>query len=244
MNQFSGMVDLTQVNKYLHLFDELFTHIGIERQFLIYVVDSIAMNDQAHNLGHVYGVTKLAGEICDKLDLGFRNKKIAMVAALLHDIGCRLEREYHHLIGYGLSYEILHNYWRGEFSDNETMLIAKAVLEHRSSSKHKPTSKISEVVSVADSGVPCINTYIKRCMQYRLSRGDHSFGTDPGKFFNDVKEHLKEKFGTNGYHWVSYPDLGMDFFHREWKEFCDYLEEENDAKFSHLLEVQYNALRG
>lgn len=233
--------DVKLVNEYINKFDELFKR-GIKRELIIYCTESISMNDPAHHLGHVYDVCKLGIQIADNMKFTPRQKELVILACLFHDLGCRFERKFHHLIGYGLTYEILHRFCRGEYSDEEILTIATAVLEHRSSNKEKPSTIISEVVSIADSGNPDIHTYIKRCIQFRLHRGDYTPGDNNIIFLQEVKDHLHEKFGVNGYHWKSYPDIGLKFFHQEWSNFKYYLQPENEYTFNTLILNQFKAI--
>lgn len=195
----------------------------MQKELLRYCVYSISLNDIAHNLGHVFDVCALGRSISEQLGLNDRDKMLVYLGCLLHDIGCRYEREHHHLIGYGLTYELITRYWPGEFSDAELLTVATAVLEHRSSNPNKPSNLISSIVSVADSGAPNFDKYIKRAIQFRLK--DPSY-VCAESLEEDVYKHLLEKFGVEGYHWKSYPDIGMDFFKFEWDDFSGKLYDE------------------
>lgn len=193
----------------------------IQKELLRYCVWSISQNDIAHNLGHVFDVCSLGKKICGKLGFDERMTLLVYLGCLLHDIGCKYERKHHHLIGYGLTYELIERYWPGEFTDEELLTIATAVLEHRSSNPNKPTNIISSVVSVADSGAPDFDKYIKRAVQFRIKK---KLCDDTLK--EEVYKHLLEKFGAEGYHWVSYPDIGMELFKDEWDDFTSKLYNE------------------
>lgn len=193
----------------------------MQKELLRFCVYSISLNDAAHNLGHVWDVCRLGRWVSDKLGLDERCTTLVNLGCLLHDIGCRYERVHHHLIGYGLVYELVGRYWPNEFTDEELLTVATAVLEHRSSNPKKPTGLISSIVSVADSGAPDFDKYILRAVQFRLKKGMVS-----DLITEDVYRHLIEKFGVEGYHWVSYPDIGMDLFKEEWAEFSRLLYDE------------------
>lgn len=209
----------------------------MQKEFLRHCIWSISLNDTAHNLDHVRDVCLLGKEMAYKFNLDERDTLLVYVACLLHDIGCRYERSKHHLIGYGLTYELLNRYWPGEFTDEELMVIATAVLEHRSSNETKPNNHISCIVSVADSGVPDFAKYVRRAVQFRLKRN-----LDEVTIVEDVYRHLLEKFGAEGYHWKSYPDIGMDFFKAEWAEFAEKLLDEKHALA--LIKETYSTLGG
>jgi len=209
----------------------------MQKEFLRHCVWSISLNDPAHNLDHVRDVCILGKEIARRFNVNERDTLLIYVACLLHDIGCRYERSQHHLIGYGLTYELLNRYWPGEFNDEELKVIATAVLEHRSSNEYKPSNYISCIVSVADSGVPDFNKYVRRAVQFRLKKN-----MDEATIVEDVYRHLLEKFGVEGYHWKSYPDIGMDFFQTEWKVFSEKLLDEPFALA--LIKETYSSLGG
>lgn len=208
--------------KYSRDFAEVGNLGTIPVNLLWWCVRSISMNDPAHNLGHVLDVCRLGNELAIKEGLEHDEILKVNLACLFHDLGCKYNRDDHHLIAYGMCYTVLEEYWPGRFTPEDIKEIAVAVLEHRSSNKDKPTTAISEIVSVADSGRPNIGTYIKRSLQYRISKGDLQ---EKGKdvLFAEVAGHLNEKFGSDGYHWKSYPNLGKRYFSREWGEFNDFL---------------------
>lgn len=206
-------------------------------------VKSIIQNDLAHNLGHVYGVCSLATEMAKGAELSADDILKVQLAALFHDLGCRYNRDDHHLISYGLTYQFLEEYWPERFTPNDIKDIAVAVLEHRSSSKGKPTSLVSEIVSVADSGKPDIHIYIKRALQFRISRGDlREKGTKV--LFQEVYEHLVDKFDKDtGYHWNSYPDIGRGHFREEWIKFLQYLWPNSKQFTMETIEDVFNKLQ-
>lgn len=209
----------------------------VQKDFLRYCIYSISQNDPAHNLGHVWDVCSLGKDICERMGLSDRDRLLVYMGCLLHDIGCKFERKHHHVIGYGLTYELLTRYCPGMFTDDELLTIATAVLEHRSSNKTKPSNLISSVVSVADSGIPDFDLYIKRSLQLRMSQGD-----DEETLFEEVGKHLINKFGVEGYHWISYPDIGMDFFKHEWEIFSNKLYDDKYAMGK--IREMYALLRG
>lgn len=226
---------------YFNKFSDLFEG-KIDGTLLQEAVNSIAMNDPAHNLGHVFDVCELTKTMCAALELTERQTTLCLLGALLHDIGCRLSRDDHHIVGYGMTYVILDKYCRDLFTPFEVKTIATAVLEHRSSNKHKPSNLIAEVVSVADSGKPNIQLYVKRALQFRISRGDLE-RLDKEGLFKEVVEHLREKFmPETGYHWNSYPDIGMTYFKEHWEMFCRFLKDDNLGALWILMEDEHRKL--
>lgn len=193
----------------------------VNKDLLRFCIYSISLNDPAHNLGHVFDVCELGTHLCEKMGLDDRTSLQVYLGCLLHDIGCKYDRKTHHLIGYGLTYELLSRYCPGDFTPEETKDIALAVLEHRSSNPNKPSNLVSSLVSIADSGVPSFEKYVKRAIQFRM-KDDLSLST----MKENVKHHLLDKFGVQGYHWKSYPDVGMELFKDEWSIFSEKLYSE------------------
>lgn len=208
----------------------------MQKELLRYCVWSISLNDIAHNLGHVWDVCKLGIWISEELGLDERSAQLVNIGCLLHDIGCRYERKHHHLIGYGLVYELVGRYCPGEFTDEELLTIATAVLEHRSSNPNKPSNLISSIVSVADSGAPDFNKYIRRAVQFRNKKMPREL------LIEEVYKHLLEKFGVEGYHWRSYPDIGLTLFKNEWDDFTKKLYD--DKYTMSVIETTYDAIGG
>lgn len=205
--------------------------LGVVQKDLIgWCVYSISQNDEAHNLDHVLKVIRTGINLFetyqDIYNLNEIDRTIVYHALLLHDVGCRFNRKDHHLIGYGLTYEYINRYDPGRLHIETITHIAKCVMEHRSSNKTKPTSILSEIVSVADSGIPDINEYLKRALQFRLSGKDDIAFKDKDQLIKECIKHIKHKFGKNGYHWDSYPDIGKSYYSVEWDNFTNKLEDE------------------
>lgn len=202
----------------------------IQKDLLRYCIYSNSLNDPAHQLGHVYDVCERAKEIFNHFqdieDLTDLDRAIVYHAALMHDLGCRYNRKDHHLIGYGLVYELINRYDPNNFSVDHLRQIAVCVLEHRSSSKKKPSSVLSEIVAIADTGVPDIRLYLKRSLQFRLSGLDGTYNTDE-ELFDGCYQHVVEKFGDEGYQWKSYPDIGLSYYAEEWDVFKEILKDKD-----------------
>lgn len=216
-----------KAQNYFTLFNELFNG-KVQKNLLRWCIYSITQNDPAHDLNHVYHVCKTGLEIfyhyADIYNFSERDELIVMHACLMHDLGCKYNRRDHHLIGYGLVYEYMSSQCPGLFTPNELGDIAKCVLEHRSSNKKKPTTILSEIVSVADSGKPDMNVYIKRAVVFRLA--DKNNNNMSLKNIEDESiNHLREKFYPDGYHWNSYPDLGKRWYKDDWEVFKQLLKD-------------------
>lgn len=221
-------------------FSKLFNY-KVQKDLLRWCIYSITLNDPAHDLAHVYGVCCNGMEIFDHYrdiyGLNDRQEMIVMLGCLMHDLGCRYNRKDHHLIGYGLVYEYINRYCPGMFAVEDITEIATCVLEHRSSNKSRPTTFLSEIVSVADSGQPDIDLYIGRAIKFRLSGKAGDF-TSREEIIEDAYIHLLDKFGENGYHWDSYSPIGLQFYIDEWDVFKSLLNDKE--RVMEKLSEQYN----
>lgn len=180
---------------------------------------SIQFNDEAHNLDHVYDVCLLACELCDRNQISFNDRKIIVAGALMHDLGCRFDRDTHHFISYGMAMAWLDTDTSDLFNDKEKYLVGRSCLEHRASYKGKFHSWHSEYVALADRGIPDIKKYIGRAINFRK---EHNLALDVLK--EEVYKHLMEKFAPEvGYAWKNYPALGKELFSDEWESFFQIL---------------------
>lgn len=190
----------------------------IQLDLLRHCIYSITLNDPAHQLDHVYDVCVRAKELFEFYEeiegLSPLDKTIVYHAALMHDLGCRYNRKDHHIIGYGLAYELINRCCPGDFHPDIIRQIAVCILEHRSSNKKKPSTFLSQIVSVADTSHPDFELYLKRAVLFRLNEG-----MDIKIIPEEVVKHIHHKFGAEGYHWDSYPDIGLAYYGAEWDQF-------------------------
>lgn len=225
-------VDNTEGNEkwsYEKKFNNLLGY-SIQKDLLRWCLYSNSLNDSAHQLDHIFDVCLRAKEIFNYFEplegLTEEDRLIVYHGALMHDLGCRFNRHDHHLIGYGLVYEYINRYCPDMFSKEAINKIALCVLEHRSSNKKKPSNILSEIVSIADTSIPDIELYMRRALKFRLS-GNAGIFTSDEEIIEESLKHIQEKFGVNGYHWNSYPDIGIVYYKDEWETFKDILNDES-----------------
>lgn len=184
---------------------------------------SITFNDKAHDLTHVYHVCQQGNTLSSLQDYDDNWRALVLAGCLLHDIGCRYDRASHHVIAYGLTFELLNRHAPGHFSAEETLIIAKSCLEHRASWKGGFSHPISETVALADRGIPDFELYCKRAVQFRLGNQ-----LDDKVLIEEVKAHLEDKFLPNtGYVWKSYPELGLSLYQKEWEVFHSKMKDQD-----------------
>lgn len=166
---------------------------------------SIIHNDEAHNTDHVYDVCEYGIQLTKK-GIGVKDRSIILAGCLLHDLGCRYDRSSHHIISYGMAFEYLQKFGNNFFSKEQIMLIAKSCMEHRASWSGERSGFHSDYVALADRGHIDLIEFIRRCMLYRMAKGN--LNKDDLK--QEIFEHLREKCGVDGYMWKSYPALGWE----------------------------------
>lgn len=167
---------------------------------------SIAFNDLAHQHKHIERVINYGMELCDHFAVDSRVRLMVLTGCLMHDLGCRYDRKTHHFISYGMTFELLRCHAPDLFNAEETKLVALSCLEHRASYKGSHSSKISELVALADRGPLDYNELIDRCVQFNLKKKD----TTPAYVLDYAVRHLEDKCGMDGYMWESYPAIGWE----------------------------------
>lgn len=169
-------------------------------------------NDKAHDINHVYYVTKRAMEIAiatfpDSRDI----RRQVAVAAMLHDIGCSVEREHHHSIGARMAENLLTEFG---YTLEDISIISGAIENHRASYKGVRRNAVEEIVAVADRGSFNYELFLKRTVQCRID-GIYGTFTTLEEMADSVYVHMVDKFGPEGYCWKTYPSLGMKFYANE-----------------------------
>ena len=163
-------------------------------------------NDLAHQIGHADEVCDLALKLNETLEVK-EEVKLVMLAAYFHDIFAK-DREVHHELSYTFVSETEEEII-AVLSDEERKKVAMACLEHRSSFHDAFYSPLSEIISSADRGIPNLKDNMERSKLFWMSR----HGTDETAAENHAREHMKEKYGANGY--ANYPLLYRRFFKTE-----------------------------
>lgn len=186
------------LNDYVELLSDF-----IPEKLILSCYRSICKNDPAHNVDHVYSVCEYSVELTQRIP--HEDRVIILLGCLMHDLGCRYDRSSHHLISYGLVFKFLDKY-PNLLNDEDRMHVAKSCLEHRASWSGNRSSIYSDHVAVADRGRLDLNEFIHRCKVYRQSKGV----IDKEALLNEIFEHIREKCGTDGYMWKTYPKLGWE----------------------------------
>ena len=102
----------------------------------------------SHDFSHVERVVGLVNVICEGEKLDAKSRELALIAALLHDVGVALRgcKEDHAAISAEYAKRVLAD----KLSSEEVGVVVKAILEHRWCEGRSPTSRISAVLQDAD----------------------------------------------------------------------------------------------
>ena len=107
------------------------------------------------------------------------------------------------------------------FSADELKIIREAIEDHRASADHEPRSIYGKIVSTADR-----NNTVEACLKrsYTYGRKLNPEATDD-ELFDRAYEHLKIKFGENGYAKFFFKD---DVYEKFLKDIRDLLSDKDN----------------
>lgn len=178
--------------------------------------ESILHNDPAHNVDHVFNVCRYGLRLTQN-NVSTHDRSIILAGCLMHDLGCRYNRENHHVISFGLAFKMLNEFATDMFDEVDALVVATTCLEHRASWDKPRTSYQADYVALADRGEPNLNEMIRRCIVFRQAEDKTK---DVDQMLQEVFEHMQEKCGTDGYMWKSYPGIGWQINQNLIHEIC------------------------
>jgi len=190
------------------------TYDGINHELQEHIEQNIfpeyQKNEPAHNLDHINYVIdrsfKFARTISDI------NYNIVYVTAAYHDIGHHINPKKHEIESAKIMQkdESLKRF----FSKEELRTIKEAIEDHRASLGHEPRSIYGKIVSTADR-----NNSVESCLfrSYSYGKRLHPEYSDD-ELFDRAYEHLKSKFGENGYAKFFFKDEEYEKFLSEIRE--------------------------
>lgn len=148
--------------------------------------------DKAHSQEHVQKVIYNSLSIVQELDLNLDLNMVYVIAAY-HDLGLIYGRKEHEKKSKAilLSDRVLEKW----FSDENIVLMADAVEDHRASNEYEPRSIYGKIISDADSDIEYW-VILKRIVQYSLEYfPEYSFD----QHFERSFSYMRDKYGENGY---------------------------------------------
>lgn len=158
------------------------------------ILTQYANNSNGHNIEHIQYVVErsmiFANEASQDHDI---NMDMVYTIAVYHDIGHMENPKEHERVSANmlLSDKNLHKW----FSESEILIMHDAVAEHRASSKKEPSTIYGKIVSSADRSTS-VDDILSR--SYAYHKNQHPTATF-NELVNDSYEHIKAKFGQNGY---------------------------------------------
>lgn len=163
---------------------------GIKQHIQQSILPQYQTFDKAHNLTHVAKV--IANSLDIAQDYNVDLNKVYVIAAY-HDIGLAQGRENHEKTSAAiLLADARLKEW---FCQQELVLMAEAVEDHRASNTHAPRSLYGKIVSEADRDIE-YTTILTRTIQYSLKNyPQYTYA----QHFARTCKHIQEKYGEGGY---------------------------------------------
>ena len=179
------------------------------------------LNDPAHRENHFEDVHSAGLDIARRLGMDLQKHDLwrdILVVAYFHDLFTWSRVNHHTLIGewvMSTDHPLFVELYPRTY---ERRRIAKACAEHRASFKGISSGRFSDLMSAADRGMPGnLNAMIARSEAYHLHRGE-----TPEEAAETARQHMKEKFGRNGY--ARYPELYREVFATELNTLWDQID--------------------
>ncbi len=146
--------------------------------------------DAGHRRNHVMTVINQSLELARYYDVDIN---MVYAIAAYHDTGLIAGREHHHIASGQIV--MADDGLRQWFSEEQIVIIAEAVEDHRASNKNVPRSIYGKIVAEADRLIDGA-TIVRRTIQYGLAHYPH---LDKDGHYNRFVEHMNEKYAEGGY---------------------------------------------
>lgn len=187
-------------------------------------------NEPAHRLSHIKYVIDRSFKFAETVPN--INLNIVYVVAAYHDIGHHIDPKKHEII----SAEIMQKdeKLKDFFSEDELKIIKEAIEDHRASSDHEPRSIYGKIVSTADR-----NNNVESCLErsYYYGKKLHPEYSDD-ELFERAYEHLKLKFGENGYAKFFFKDEEYEKFLTDIRKLLSNKEQFIEAQRAHIKNLE------
>ena len=167
-------------------------------------------NEEGHGIGHIKTVIERSLKFAKDYDVDIN---MVYTIAAYHDLGHHIDRKRHEIISAQIFIE--DENMKKWFSDEQRKIIKDAIEDHRASSNHEPRTIYGKIVSTADRTIVKIDNTIKRSYSY----GKRNYqGITEEEQIQKVYEHLKDKYGENGYAKVYLEDKEFDEAMKEFRK--------------------------
>lgn len=163
-------------------------------------------NEKAHDISHIINVINHAFNISKNYDVDLN---MIYTIASFHDIGHHIDKENHETIS---AYIMSKDENLKEFFNSEELEIIKLAIEdHRASSSRIPRSIYGKIISAADKN---LTVEIAITRTYLYSKKYYPEFTH-SELYEEIYNHLNEKFGKNGYAKVYVEDEDYNNFKKD-----------------------------
>ena len=167
-------------------------------------------NEEGHGLKHIETVIERSLKFAKDYDVDIN---MVYTIAAYHDLGHHIDRKRHEIISAQIFIE--DENMKKWFSDEQRKIIKDAIEAHRASSNHEPRTIYGKIVSTADRTIVNIDNTIRRSYSY----GKRNYqGITEEEQIQKVYEHLKDKYGENGYAKVYLEDKEFDEAMKEFRK--------------------------
>ena len=195
--------------------------------------------DLGHRIPHIEQVIDRSIDFmdyCNNTHLMRLDPNIVYTVAGYHDVGLsRVPREIHEKESARMFMDDA--YMKDYFSKRDFTYAANAIEDHRASLEDEPRSIYGKIVSQADRCYDDFSDYIIRCYHFRENKS--GFDTME-KIALDARQHLIDKFGSNGYSYskVWFPDANLTKFKQDAFDMLNTSEEEFVQKFESKVKAK------
>jgi uncharacterized protein len=146
--------------------------------------------DNAHNQKHAIDVANFSVKLANKLNV---DKDIAYCVGLLHDVGLKNNREFHHIESG--KYIKDSNFLNLIFNKDQIKLIKEAVEDHRASNNKIPRNIYGKIVADSDrSDFVKLEDWFLRSWNYRINK-QKDLSDD--ELFEELWERIQVSFSSN-----------------------------------------------
>ena len=163
-------------------------------------------NEKAHDISHIINVINHAFNISKNYEVDLN---MIYTIASFHDIGHHIDKENHETISADIMSkdENLKEF----FNSEELEIIKLAIEDHRASSSRIPRSIYGKIISAADKN---LTVEIAITRTYLYSKKYYPEFTHSA-LYEEIYNHLNEKFGKNGYAKVYVEDEDYNNFKKD-----------------------------
>ncbi len=156
----------------------------------VFIIPEYDLNEKGHGREHVSYVIKRCQILAFRVGC---NVEMCVTAAAYHDIMHHVDKDKHEILGAKRLYEDKN--LRKFFNEEQMIIMKEAVEDHRASLKREPRSIYGKVLSTADRSTDYRDVFRRSYYYHRKHQNQLGFYDT----MNEVRKHIEDKFGPNGY---------------------------------------------